>query len=1045
MKKRIIGLILILTVILSELVPFSLIVSAETAQNVAIDKPVSCSTYNANYLPKNITDGNLNNFWTSGSENDMGLSAGNQFVQVDLEEKYNIHEIIVRSRRDMDQPGSREKWVLYGANKADFSDKVELGQKKYADEYKSDLVALFPKAVEFRYIRLEKNGYTVVAEIEIYGIPTSISSQLKPEYGDIENPKELNAAILIENLGIINSVSSTTYGKDLLVTAEEAAVIVAKARGAKFSEELSAEQVYLETLNYGVILPTGVARTDYISKLDFIYMMEHAFGYDPYFEIFGGYPQGVVQLGRELELFDGDDGSLQDNASKINIACIISDFLKSRSIQLSGSGKNAVYDNSDITWLEKIFNLKINEGIVTGNYYTTLFEPKESWGSGTIDNVSYADEKALLSGLVGKNVIYLTDADEYNTIRFAWENESKNEVIEVTATNIKDVHSNLVETHIPGNKRIKLQSPYHVIRNGVAYLNFDPEQDFFDELATFTFIDNDDDGVYEVIYYDDPVLVVSEYVAVNDGEELLVIGQNNINIKLSDYEELSIFVDGAPAPIGSIAKGSLMYLYYSEDNNVVRIEVSSKNVIGRISSISQKKIVVDGETFEVVDYFANHRQEMSCVKVGEIAKFLLNSEGKVVIGVDAESSDSEKKFSMILSAYVNDLDPYIRFYDETGVVRDLPFAKKVTIDGRRKTNGELSDILTDNPGVYTKKAAIYRTNSNGEVVFVDTEEHDWTFEDENSLQKLDVNVSGARSSGLGLYKDHKMLLPLDPSTRLLSIPLENGKIASHRTYMHLFASSEIRSVLPSGTMVSSNYNFYNADEFGCPQYAVCMSGIDYLDGLSAVNSATANSMLITEMFIEYNASDDEVLTAVKGIVLQTGITTTIYISSSLDRMYDLNKIYSEKAGWLNNYKNINEGAIDNADEYVCHLSELEIGDIIRYQLSNSRVTRLERIFDKSGTIKKDLELSLGNNNGNILSWFRLVSGSIDQVNGSKLGIDTMNTTEIFDYSLLNSIIVCDGKYVNSHKSSTLQMHAEIGDTCILYMSNASPKLLIIYK
>lgn len=1046
MKKRIIGLILFLTIILSVQAPFSLIVNAE-GENVAVDKPVSCSTYNTNYPAKNVNDGNLNVFWASGSEKDKGLSGENDFIQIDLEEKYKIHKIIVRSRRDMDQSGSRENWILYGANTADFSDKVELGQKKYAGDFKSDLVAEFTVPVEYRYVRLERKGYTVIAEIEVYGISSAVSSKQRPEYSDIENPKELDSAILIENLGIINSVNSTTYGKDFLVAAEEAAVMVAKAKGMKIGQELSSEQAYLEALNYGIKLPTGVARTDYISKLDFIYMMELAFGYGPYFEVFGEYPQGVIDLGIELELYDLNDGSLQDNASKIEIACIISNFLKSSSIQLSTSGGNVVYNSSDITWLEKIFNLKLNEGVVTSNYYTTLFEPKESFGSGAIDNISYPDDNSLLNDFIGKNIIYLTDTNESDAIRFAWENKSKNQILEITASDIKNVNNNSIETYISGHKRIRLQYPYNVIRNGVAYLNFDPELDFYNDLATFVFIDNDNDGIYEVIYYEDPVLVISDYIAVNDGTELLVNGQNNINIKISDYQDMDVYIDGKNSSIGSIPKGSLVYLYYSEDNNVVRIEVSSKNIVGRLSSINNNNIVVDGESFEVTDYFKKHKQEMSCVKVGEIAQFLLDKDGKVVIGIDSGIFDSDRKFCLIVSAIYSDLEePHIKLYDETGAIKDLFVANKVTIDGRRKSKYELNDIISANNQVYRNKAAVYRTNSNGEIVFLDTEEYNPAYESEDSLQRMDVDTSDTRSSGTGLYDDHKMLLPIDPSAKLIIVPIIEGKVADHDYYSHLFSCREIGSVLTPGTSVSTNgYRFYNADEFGCPQYAIRLDGVDYLDGLASVTSPTANSMLITEMWIEYDVNTDEVLTAIKGIVLQNGLSTTIYVKPELNRMYDLNKIYTEKAGWLNNYKNIIEGAVDDIEGYVCQVDELETGDIIRYQISNSRVTMLERVLDRSAARKNGLELSLGNNNAVITSWFRLVSGSVDWIKDVKVGMNTMNTIEVFDYSLLNSVIVCDGNYVNSYKASTLPMHAETGDTCVFYMSNASPKLLILYK
>lgn len=75
----------------------------------------------------------------------------------------------------------------------------------------------------------------------------------------------------------------------------------------------------------------------------------------------------------------------------------------------------------------------------------------------------------------------------------------------------------------------------------------------------------------------------------------------------------------------------------------------------------------------------------------------------------------------------------------------------------------------------------------------------------------------------------------------------------------------------------------------------------------------------------------------------------------------------------------------------------------------------------------------------------MVSGSVDWIKATKVGMNMMNTTEMFDYSLLNGVIVCDGDHVNSCKTSTLSMHAEMGDACILYMRKAPPKLVVLYK
>lgn len=463
-----------------------------------------------------------------------------------------------------------------------------------------------------------------------------------------------------------------------------------------------------------------------------------------------------------------------------------------------------------------------------------------------------------------------------------------------------------------------------------------------------------------------------------------------------------------------------MYVYCSENGKVIRIDAYTEKVIGKLESIGRDRVVIDGKVYETTEYFSKHRSEMPYVNVGDVACFLFNGDGKVVRGIKAENGVGEKLFCILVKSDAGKgfERPCIRLYDETGAYKTLYFAEKTFVDGRKMSTDVLKSEIKNNYSAYCQKAAFYKVNSDNEIVYLDTEMYNSGNEDEASLQRIDIGTASVRSGGRGLYSGQKMVLPLDTSAKALIVPLDEGKVANYQEYSYMFSSTKTGTVIPVGKAVSlDEYMFYSGDEVGCPQYVVRLEDIDYLDGLAPVKSATASHLIVTEVFNVYDSNTEETLTALSGIVLQSGLASTLYLAPELTQMYDLNKIYSEKSGWLDVYKNINEDAVDDTEGYLCQVSDIKVGDIIRYQTSNSRVTKIDCIFKSQDNFKNGLEVSLGNNNGTVESWFRLLSGSVEWIKGDKFGMNTMGTTEILDYTLLNGVIVCDGDRVDIYKAT----------------------------
>ena len=137
------------------------------ASNRALNKPASSSSnYAAAYDADNANDGAQNNIWSS-TNSDTSAS-----WSVDLSSAYQIQEVQVVTRQDVDQSVTRRNFEIRGSNDPSFGTySVLASQGSTPLAHASTLIAPVSNSTGFRYLRVAKTdgGYFTLAEVKVFG------------------------------------------------------------------------------------------------------------------------------------------------------------------------------------------------------------------------------------------------------------------------------------------------------------------------------------------------------------------------------------------------------------------------------------------------------------------------------------------------------------------------------------------------------------------------------------------------------------------------------------------------------------------------------------------------------------------------------------------------------------------------------------------------------------------------------------------------------------------------------------------------------------
>lgn len=490
-----------------------------------------------------------------------------------------------------------------------------------------------------------------------------------------------------------------------------------------------------------------------ISYTEMLKVMLNVLGYGWMAEMNGGYPSGYVKIAAQTGLSRNARNS--DALSGEAVVNMVYNALDVEVLVPTRFGDDISYESYEgRTLLTENLKLEMVKGVVTAIPKTELYgEALLNNDEIMIDGTRVVYE-SLYDDLLGMNVTAYCGTDDDADLRNAVYIEvmEENNVLEIDSEDVS--YADNVFKYYDENgksKRASTETGAAVIFNGKALS--DPSLDMSklsQHEGRVILIDNDDDGVYEVIkiyrHYNIRVQSIDtsrNTIFVKDGESLTA----------NDIDKWYFFdKNGKPSALKSIPDDVVLSVEKSGDT--ITFYVGMDSISGTVEGVYNNKITING-----VEYKLSKGMKVSEIPaLGESGVFLRDRYGSIAF-FDKGVGGFEPGVVVGVSLYgVIDTSLKIRLFNIMSEVVTYDVASNIKLDGKRV---KLTDTLANGDNVITARLAEgaakentdftsevpygqvirYKLNSDKEIIEIDT-----AVQNQNETDDTLRMVTTARSS-----------------------------------------------------------------------------------------------------------------------------------------------------------------------------------------------------------------------------------------------------------------------------------------------------------
>lgn len=437
---------------------------------------------------------------------------------------------------------------------------------------------------------------------------------------------------------------------------------------------------------------------NYLTYDEALVFIINAIGYKMFAVREGGYPTGYHRVAishgmlKNLSIKNGSDAVKLPDVYKMLEAALSAAAIEE---SFYGNGDSTYSFSATETFLSTTYGIRKYRGVVSGNEYTRLANAK----------ATLTDEQIEIDGANGKKVYetpgyfygymlgytvdyYLKDAKGVNDyeLKYIEEANKLNKKIKIDADDL------LVEKTASSSNRIYYKdadkndehisfgSVYYIYNNQSA--SFTTFADALPARGYIEALDNNSDGIYDVLFVYEYVSYVVEAVDVYDNIVTVNDGKKEIKINLNNRKEKhAVYLAGTTGlkDINAITAGSVVSVMTSKSVTPVRtIYVSTKTVTGTITTFDSD----DG--YQIGENYYKPYDGVS-FKVGTKGLFYVDMNDQLV-DYSYNAADDKAVYG-IMTAFEsgeNRDDPAItvKIYARTGEFVTLPLAEKVKLGGK---------------------------------------------------------------------------------------------------------------------------------------------------------------------------------------------------------------------------------------------------------------------------------------------------------------------------------------------------------------------------
>lgn len=434
----------------------------------------------------------------------------------------------------------------------------------------------------------------------------------------------------------------------------------------------------------------------------------------------GGYPNGYILEARRLKLLNGikePDSFVTPGMAKIMLFNLLHvNMLKTTVLSKGNQSTGVKYEDVGEPILSYLYDIEEIEGVVNETSYNSFsYDSKVDTNAKyvAINGVRYKYEDVQYN-ILGRNVRAFVKKDGNSGTVVAMDTERDNKIFTCALYDLSMTsEGNITYSTDSGKIRTINYTGGIAVYNGRTLKSL--SQDYFERDGYSEFIDNDNDGIYEVVH-----ITSYGYVTVGNVDSLnRRIGDANSAENSLDFSGCNdgmvkfYDINGDEISIYGIQAGMALETVVPEDTSFAVVSVIESNVTGVLESIGDDFFEIDGTKYKTTQYFDKYCK--ADVVIGLNYKFYLGYGGRIVTAVGG--SDKYIYAFLIDAAMENGLDGTvkIKIFDDGGH-KILKLSDRIFIDGQKITKHEdvllfLRDMMSDD----ATRMFRYKTNSAGVV------------------------------------------------------------------------------------------------------------------------------------------------------------------------------------------------------------------------------------------------------------------------------------------------------------------------------------------
>ena len=786
-----------------------------------------------------------------------------------------------------------------------------------------------------------KKFYSVLIVISI--IASGLAAVNVSAYDDLKTSEQETAAGLVTALNIMPANSITEFGSNTIVSRGQYALYVARlmnytvsvaekgAKGSFDDVDISTEQGAAVQMLADLGAISKATRefnpNNGITYNDAVKILMSTLGYDVFASSYGGYPAGYKKVADENGINKGLSSISTTALTKTEVAVILHNALSVYPME----NFNNEYKKASKTVLEKYYNVYEVTGIVTGYGKTTLIDMTLGDDQVSIGDTTYECAVPDIKNYVGHKVkaYYTSEKTGGETVISFTEAARQNTVTTVDVDDIDSVTDSAVRYYPEGSKtrkKISLAKEISIIYND-RYLGAGADlAEIIDGVieGDVTFIANDGSTEASVVVINSYKHLLIERVDKRNYRMYLKNGSGSAkraddptylaDTITTDPDDIDLYVymGDEKVTFDSIEPGDAVTMKESLDGDTVSLYISRNIVTGTVNSVSDNKIKIDRESYDISPYVDK------AYTVSTKGTFAITTNGKL-LGLVEVSRSENTNYAYVLKAYEDDSPgrACVKLFTSGGEVVEKRCAKSMKINGSKSASTRIVNILKEG------ELVTYGLNSDDEFSYIDRP-YDATskyisVDNEGSLD-LYVNetdfVKDWNKSSVRYVQGIMGMTFITDDTVIFSMPrFDNDDYTEYR----LLKASELEN------RIYSDVTAYDIDRQGRAGAIVIVE-----DTAASVSMA---SPLLFISDISYATDDDDAeIVRVKGF--EKGEEVTLDFD-------DGSKSVTYEDGWMNYSGN---------EDFDQGYESLAIGDAIQYVNGNDgKVSAYRMVYNNKKT------------------------------------------------------------------------------------------------